>query len=113
MARYHPNKQVPREWHLPQLVTTQAHLVHSQKKSQLASQSTAIPQLSPLHESEKFPTSATVNYPQSFTDILRVFATSQSEGSPILYVRQLLAEISHMGFTLIEPAAERPNQRNI
>ena len=33
MARIHSNKQVPREWHLPQLVTTQAHLVHSQKKN--------------------------------------------------------------------------------
>ena len=94
---------------------SKAVVLLSETESQFASQSTPIPQPCPWHESEVFQTTATVNYPQSFTDFLRGFATSEGEGFPILHVRQRLAAISHMGFTLDEhlPVAERPKQRDL
>ena len=86
----------------------------SGKESQFTSESTPFPQQSPWHESEDLPIESSY-YPQTITDFLRGFATSQGEGSPFLHVRQLRTAISRMGFTLDEhlPAAEQPNQRDL
>ena len=67
----------------------------SGKDLQFTLESTLFPPLPPWNELEELSIEPS-HYPQTITDFLREFATSQGKGSLLLHVRQLLIAISRI-----------------